>query len=305
MAKRTFGEKALEPGKRYLLKWIYDAPAFGEETTDKFINRGHVLDAANEAVGAKARLALLKQMEPLAQTGTERDWVGYFKDWEQYAQGVYEAQSALQKSEAAMQAGNLAQARDAIAEARPESAIESYARAIRHGQTSQSEKGILLTLNLRWLPFFEAQRQAVGLEHLHVEFAPTIHEPLAQGQGHYSYDFDSAKHVLEVLGTAELGADVKQFEAGGACPSGIEVGTPVQLAIGGLGGTRLTQGPWRMKLKLPEGAQVQLETDGKSQAVTVGSEVVVQATDGKVHFTLSPAGGPVRVCGVTLQAASK
>ena len=60
MAKRTFGSGAQELGKRYLLDWIYNGPAFGRETSDKFISL--TLDAENEAIGAKARLDLLKRM---------------------------------------------------------------------------------------------------------------------------------------------------------------------------------------------------------------------------------------------------
>jgi len=301
MARRTFGANNQELGKRYLLNWIHNAPAFGEETTDKFVNRGHFLDAANEAVGAKARLALLKQMRPLAADAKAQDWIGYYEDWELYAQGVYEAQSALQKSEAAVASGDTALARTAIAEARPESAIEAYARAIKHGQTSMGEKGILLTLNLRWLPFFEAQRQAAGLEPLQVEFAPTVHEPLAQGVGHYSYDFDASHHVIEVLGTAELGVPVTAFAADSKCPSGVEVGSPVNLAVGGLGGTQL-MGAYRMKIRMPEGTQLKVEASGKSVTATADTDVEVQARDGKVRFTLSPVAATARACGVTLSA---
>jgi hypothetical protein len=305
MAKRTFGPKAQEPGKRFLLDWIYDGPAFGEETSDKFVNRGHVLDAENEAVGAKARLALLNQIHPLVQSETAREWVAYFEDWEHYAQAVYQAQSALQKSETALEAGDRALARREIAVASPVSAIEDYAKAIRHGQTSRGEKGILITLNLRWLPYFEAQRQAVGLEPLQIEFAPTYHEPLAQGAGHYSFDFDASKHVTEVLGSQELGVEVRTFGGDAQCPSGIEVQSPVALAVGGLGGTKLQAGEYGVRLVMAETGKVELESGGARKEVTSASEIEVQASDGKVHFTLSPAVGSARVCGLTLEAQSR
>jgi hypothetical protein len=304
MAKRTFGEKAQELGKRYMLNWIYDGPAFGEETTDKFINRGHVLDTENEAVGARARLALLEQMRPLVTENAAREWVAYFEDWEHYAQGVYVAQSALQKSEAALEAGDRVTARREIAEAKPESAIEDYAKAIRRGQTSRGEKGILITLNLRWLPYFEAQRQAVGLEPLQVEFAPTHHELLAQGVGHYSFDFDASRHVIEVLGAQELGVEVRAFDGDAKCASGVEVKAPVSLAVGGLGGTPLQAGTYRMKLVMPESEKVQLELRNGPQEVTSASETDVRASDGKIHLTVSPVGGAARVCGLTLVTLS-
>jgi hypothetical protein len=153
---------------------------------------------------------------------------------------------------------------------------------------------------LRWLPHVEAQRQAVGLEPLQVEFAPTNHEPLAQGAGHYSFDFDASKKVIEVLGTAELGVEVQEFEAGATCSTGIEVRSPVTLAIGGLAGAQLLPGAYRMKLDMPDGSQLEVESDRTLQAVTSASEINVRAVEGKVHFTLSPVSGLARVCGLTL-----
>ena len=300
MAKRTFGAKAQEPGKRYLLNWIYDGPTFGEETTDRFVNRIHVLDASNEAAGARVRLDLLNKMRPLAEEKPTQEWIAYFADWERYATGIYEAQSALQKSYAASESGDLAQARSEIAAAGPEAAIEAYARTILHGQTSRGEKGILITLNLRWLPYFEAQRQAVGLEPLQVEFAPTTHEPLAQGAGHFTFDFDALHKVIEVLGTSELGVEVHTFAPGTKCASGIAVSAPVQLAVGGLAGTKLPDGNYRMKLMMADAGKINFETDGAIHELTSTSEVEVRANEGKVHFSLSPVTGTTRVCGLTL-----
>jgi hypothetical protein len=302
MARRTFGKRAENLGQRYLYTWINDAPAFGMETSDTFINQ--LIDPDNEAIGAKARLAILAQMRPLAQNDAARDWVGYFEDWEQYAQDFFEAQGALQKSQAEFKAGNLELARYEIQKAAPQVVIAQYAKTIHHGQISPGEKGILITLNLRWLPHVEAQRQAVGLAPLQVEFAPTHDEPLAQGAGHYSFDFDASKNVIAVLGSAELGLIapnvVTQFPAGAACTSGIDLRAPVSLNLGGLAGARLQPGTYRMKLILPAGVEVQVESAGNRQTATSATEVQLQASDGKVHFTLSPISSTAQVCGLTL-----
>jgi hypothetical protein len=299
MAKRTFRNGAQDLGKRYLLDWIYNGPAFGRETTDHFILL--TLDAENEAIGAKARLELLNRMEPLAQDAAAKDWVGYFEDWERYAEGVFEAQSALQKSEAALKAGDGALARREIAAASPESTIEQYSKTIRHGTTSRGEKGILISMNLRWLPYFETQRQAVGLEPLQVEFAPTFQDALAQQPGAYTFDFDRSKRVIEVLGTAELGVEVHEFDASAGCASGIEVPFPLVLTVGGLAGTSLPEGAYRLRLEMPEADRILFKSRGNHQAVTAASEIEVEASGGAVHFLLSPIAGPARVCGLTLR----
>ena len=323
MALRTFGAPAQELGKRYLLDWIYDAPAFGRETSDRFLDQ--IIDLSNEEPGSKLRLALLARMMQLAQTAAERDWIGYFQDWEHYANDVFKAQSALQDSYAAQEAGNMQEARSAMAQAHPDDAIESYARAIRHGHTSRSEEGILITLNLKWLPYFQAQSVALGMAPLQVEFAPTYHEPIAQGPGHYTFDFDAAHHPIEVLGTSELGTEVKEFAGGWPCPSGIEVKSPVDLTIGNIvmvrtrlpsgtypahtgsplgnypARTGLPSGTYQMKLSMPAEARVEVKSGGNSQAVTSASEIEVQASGGSIRFTLSPATNPTRICGLILK----
>jgi hypothetical protein len=302
MAQRTFGPRAADLGQRYLYTWINDAPAFGMETSDTFINQ--LVDPDNEAVGAKARLAILDQMRPLAESDAARDWVDYYSDWEHYAQDFFASQGALQKSQAALKARNLEDARHEIRTADPDGVIAQYAKTIRHGQVSPGEKGILITLNLRWLPHVEAERQAVGIDPLEIRFAPTHHEPLAQGEGHFSFDFDASKKIFAVLGTAESGTEVKQFDPGSPCASGIDVSSPVSLAIGGLAGARIQPGTYRMKLTMPQGAQIQVASGNAHKAATSASDIEVQASDGKVQFTLSPVTGSTQVCGLMLTLKS-
>ncbi|HEX4031870.1 MAG TPA: hypothetical protein VHX20_16000 [Terracidiphilus sp.] len=312
MAARTFGAKAREPGRRYLLDWIYDAPAFGRETSDRFLDRQ--IDAANEAVGARQRLALLDAMEPLAANAAARDWVGYYRDWERWVQLLFTAQDALQRSETDLKAGKEALARADIASVSPQQVIEQYARAIAHGHTSAGEKGILISLNLRWLPYFEAQRQAVGLDPMVVEIAPTHHAPLAQGAGRYTFDFDTAGRPIEVLGTEELGVPVTAAVVGSSCAGSIEIGdAPVTLSAGGLAGTPLAPGPYRMRLGMAAGSKarigVRIEAGGTGDGAgkTMGSEdwFDIRPQDGRIRFTLVPAGGPAQVCGWTLERQSE
>ena len=52
----------------------------------------------------------------------------------------------------------------------------------------------------------------------------------------------SSLRPIEVLGSSELGMDVRTFKDSGQCPSGIEVSAPVTIAVGGLAGTRLPEG---------------------------------------------------------------
>lgn len=303
MAGRTFGMKAQETGKRYLYSWIYDAPAFGRETTDRFIDQA--VDLGVEMRGAKKRVDLLDSMKPLAENANAQDRVSYFEDWEHYAEGFFEAQTALQKSLVASRSGDIALARREISQASPESVIEQYGRTIRHGITSPGEKGILISMNLRWLPYFAAQRQLLGLDALRVEFAPTFEEPLAFGPGRYTFDFDSSNRIVEVLGSRELGIEVKRFESSAKCPTGIQLYSPQALTIGGLAGTGLPAGAYRMKLNMPQDALVQIESAGQRQTISSTLETEVWARNGRIAFTLAPLSGSIRVCGLTITSPIK
>jgi len=301
MARNLFGAAAAEPGRKYLLDWIYDAPAFGEETTDKFVNRNHVLDVVNEQAGAAERLRLLEELKPLVRTTAQRDWVGYYEDWERYASAVYRAQDAYQSSGMEQRAGRLKAAREKILAAHEQEAVEAYARTIHHGEISRGELGILVSLNLRWLPMFAAQRQALGLEPLEIVFAPTKHEPLAQGEGHYSYRFDREHKIAEVAGVAELGTEVRELPPGSCGATGIVVGRPVTLSLEGLMGTPLS-GTWKVKLRMAPEAKVQ--ADANEKTLTAGSSMAftVEAGHQRVKLALAPLGEPAVVCGVTLEA---
>jgi hypothetical protein len=116
-----------------------------------------------------------------------------------------------------------------------------------------------------------------------------------------TFDFDADHKPVEVLGTAELGIPVKLFEAGSGCPSGIEIAGPVELAVGGLAGTRLPDGTWKMKVETSPANQVQVKAGDLIQTASATAEAEVPSSNGKVHFTLSPLTPATRVCGLTLQ----
>jgi len=58
----------------------------------------------------------------------------------------------------------------------PEETIALYARASRTGGISRGEEALIISLNLRWLPYFEAQRQALGLRPERRTYTPAIEQ---------------------------------------------------------------------------------------------------------------------------------
>jgi hypothetical protein len=297
LAAKTFGTKARGLGTEYLMDWIRDAPAFGRETSDLFIDQ--TLDVHNATRGARTRLALLAKMEPLIQDSASLEWLRYFQDWELYAEDFYRAQDALQLSEAALKKGDSSLAREEILKAEPETAIEQYAKAIHHGGTNLGEKGILISLNLRWLPYFVAQRQAVGLEPIEYVFKPTVHESLAQMPGAYTFAFDPSHRMMEVLGEAEIGIPILPQLDEAQCSGGMTVTTKTSLTFSGFAGTQLTHGTYDVLFHSSPNGQLIVEANGKQQSGS--SPVDVEAVDGSIRLTLASPQAKSSVCGVTIE----
>jgi hypothetical protein len=296
LAARTFGTQAQAVGTEYLMDWIHDAPAFGRETSDFFIDQ--TLDLHNATRGTIARLALLARMEPMIHDNAAVERLHYYQDWERYVEDFYEAQDALQSSEAASKAGDTALARREILRASPETAIEQYAKTIHHGGANLGEKGILVSMNLRWLPYFAAQRQALGIEAATFLFKPTVQEPLAQMPGAYTFSFDTSHRIMQVLGEAELGTPVARQSDSSQCAGGMSLEKKTPIDILGFAGTRLPAGTYDVVIHSSPNSQVLVEANGRQ---ATPSPVHVEARDGSLHLMLSSSQSAVSVCGVTFK----
>ena len=86
--------------------------------------------------------------------------------------------------------------------------IEQFAKFSSLGGITRGEQGLVVSMNLRWLPHYVRQRQALGMEPVRYNFGPTSHDPLAQGAGKFTFHFDADHAVWECLGEKETGARV-------------------------------------------------------------------------------------------------
>jgi hypothetical protein len=97
----------------------------------------------------------------------------------------------------------------------PKAVLEQYARAINRGRPTRGEMGILITLNLRWLPYMLSQKQALGLETIRYHFEPTEDEALAQEPGRYTFYFDRDRELWKAAGERETrGPTFTQWSSG-------------------------------------------------------------------------------------------
>jgi hypothetical protein len=111
------------------------------------------------------------------------------------------------------------------------------------------------------------QRQALGLEAVRFNFAPTSHDKLAQSPGKFTWHFDANHQMWQTLGTEETGAstfvlppETKVTLSAGLpkvdneiCRAGIESEKLIQIELGPvMGGATLPEGDYRVTLLFVE-----------------------------------------------------
>ncbi len=271
-AARLFGPAAQGPMGEYLRHWLSDAPKFGRETTDWFIDRP--LGDVDAVVARCARRRQTLDSVVVDELSDEaRDRLDYFRGLETFIADFYRTHARFQQSQQRLQAGDLPGAQAEMAACDPASVIEQFARFSSLGGITRGEQGLVVSLNTRWLSHVIRHRQALGMEPVRLNFAPTSHDPLAQSPGKFTFHFDAERAVWQCLGTHEVGADVLtlpvETEPGGAadapaawteiCRTGVESDRPIlwrmqpimaQDSRGLSGPASLPAGKYRLRLLL-------------------------------------------------------
>lgn len=200
MATKSFGESAA--GGEYLYRFVTEAPMFGRETTNRFMDVP-LRDPEYAQAHIRERLGLLSKVTAV------NEHLAYFRDYEQFMLAFFESHTALERAQALFNKGSFAEAATEIGKANPEAVIKRYVAAAQRGLMTRGEQALIVSLNLRWLPYVVSMRQALGLQPLRVRFDVTQHEPLAQGAGTNTFFIDEEKTLWKVMGEKETGALLK------------------------------------------------------------------------------------------------
>jgi hypothetical protein len=208
----------------YLYRWITEAPRFARDTSDHFIDRT-LTNIPAIVAGCRERLKLLGDVD--------NDRANYFRGLEHFIIAFYQTHEQFQNAETLWKKGDLSGARAVMANCRPEPVIEQFAKFSSIGGITRGEQGLVVSLNTRWLVYFVRLRQALGLEPVRYNFAPTSHDKLAQAPGHFTYHFDAKHQVWQTLGAKETGTET--FSAASASDEiarhGLESDKPITLTL--------------------------------------------------------------------------
>jgi hypothetical protein len=194
MAVRTFGNAARERGRDYLFAFVTEAPMFGRETTDRFMDVP-LADADAHIRKSRERLQMLSSID----APEHPDHLEYFRNYERFICSFFETHLAWERAQAHLKAGDFAKARAELTKTKPEEAIGWYVRAARSGTITSGEKALVVSLNLRWLPYIVSARQAAGLEPVRFRIGKVEREPLAQGAGTNTFHVDEDGRLWKVL----------------------------------------------------------------------------------------------------------
>jgi len=244
MAADLVGANQAKAFGDYLVAWVTTMPKIGRETSDFFVD--HELgNLAEMEAEQRARLEKLAALDREQTDKHGREWLNYFAGLEEYVLGIYRTEDAFNRAKKQYAAGDLDAARATMAACRPEEVIEQYAKFSRYGGLTRGEEGLVVSMNTRWLPHYIRFRQALGLEAVRYNLAPTSHDLLAQSRCVFTFYFGPDRSIWQCFGTEETGAetfslspDAKVDDLGQnnttfqeVCRTGIESNKPIALAI--------------------------------------------------------------------------
>ena len=290
MAARSFGPAAQDVGGAYLARWVREAPMFGRETRDLFMDVR--LEAPEAAIAAaRERLAMLARIPETGLTRAGKERLAYHREFERFVEGFFASHSAWERAQDLYKAKNIPAARKALAGSVPEEVMRQYQRASSLGGMSRGEQALVISLNLRWLPYVVSLRQALGTEPVQIKLGPTQHEPLAQGAGQNTFYFDKDRRIWKVLGEKETGAPAEEgASADEICATGIKLEKPLSLKLGPITGDAFAPGKYSVKV---------ITAPANAAAVEPGA--VLEPTGGRLELKLTPRAGAPRACAVVIE----
>ncbi len=312
-ARHWFGKANAEAMGDYLHDWWTQAPIFGRVTGDKFFpGREHIPDPEGTIRACRQRLESLAAIDLARMPPEGRSRLAYFQQLEETIISFCEVQElAFRPAVQALVAGQFDEARRLLESSDPVATMHLVSQLSQLDGGDRGEQAILLSLGTRWLTDYIAARQKAGLEPLRIDFAPTSHEPLAQGRGTRSFLIDADGVYWSVRGEQETKGTIVSARDDPSDPvrsAGLLIDKPMTIPLsaivpvggrfmpGAYEGTLLLEGSGEIAAGLTAdgsgGSSVmsKISADGKSWQ-PVESQVATPASDKLPSFSVEEGGG--------------
>lgn len=307
---------------KYFQIWFSEGPMLGRETLDHFMatHEAYELDGYTSALDAKEkaekRLSLLESIEKNTLNVQGKKEYLYQLDMEHFIISFFDNHHHIHQAYLALEDGRYDLAREHATQTNPEEAIALYAGAIKRYGATKGELGVLVSLNLRWLPEYTNIRQRIGMDDIRINFQPTSHDPLAQSPGNYSFHIDPNGLMWTGLGEKEIGQDVKSgslAEVSDISDNWISIEKSTDIAITSLRNMSLKPGPYNIEIikgagdsgghfnvDIVENGEVKqsifFDKDGPALTSTmeIGSK--------PLSLRITPKEGPIHLAGIKISA---
>jgi hypothetical protein len=201
MANRLVNSANANKMSEYLFEWVQNGPKFGRETRTWFID--HLIskeDFESILAGCEKRILLLESI----QEPNNQD-IQYFKWLEEFYIDFYITQFNYQEALRECNSGNFLLAESFIKKCQPEKVIEKYARASAINNLTKGEKGVIVELNLSWLPCIYSLKQTLRQKPVLYNFGKVNFPDMGTGLLKTNYYFDMDKNLWRNYAQAETG----------------------------------------------------------------------------------------------------
>lgn len=196
--------------EEFLNDWIHNAPMFGRETSDFFMDPGTFIIGETPThpdsllASIEYRIEILEKLNTRDHDPEVNKMVNFYLGLEYFYRSFIEQQQFLYQSNLAWMDGRYKDASDLIKNASPEKTIKAFSGLFQELDPTRGELAMIISLNLRWYPDFINQRQLSGLEPVRLNFQTTSHDPLAQAPGTFSFWMDEENTMWKGLDNQEM-----------------------------------------------------------------------------------------------------
>jgi len=209
LSERMIVERNKRFFSEYLKKWVEEGPKFGRETRTWFIDHKITKGDYEKTIqSCKSRIAILEKIN-----NKDNVHLQYFKGLEEFCIEFYKSQYNYQKALEALKSGNYDDAIQFVKKCQPENVIQRYADISKINGITKGEKGVIIEMNLSWLPMINSLRQSLGQQPTYINYGTVNFPDLGVGLLNTNYHMDTENRLWRNFGTAETGCDLVTTEA--------------------------------------------------------------------------------------------